>query len=152
MILATHILAGAVVGKHVSNPVLIAAASVALHFAMDHLRHGDYLSQRSTAGSVWKKVLTDLTVGFSMVSLMLLLNPENRLMTYRIFLGIFFSLLPDLSTLACKLFDAKFLKAVSRFHSTIHRFPSESPERKWNFRNSINDILISLIALVFLLS
>ncbi len=47
MILTTHTLTGAVVGKCVNNTWLIMILSVILHFILDTFRHGEYLNRKS---------------------------------------------------------------------------------------------------------
>ena len=74
--------------------------------------------------------------------------------TERIFLGSFFSLLPDLLTLMYWTFKENIaLAKVKTFHAFAHRysrFPKYSPERQWTWRNARNDILISLFTIFIL--
>ncbi len=48
MILATHALTGAVIGKNIDSIPLIILASLAIHYAMDGFRHGEYFDDRAS--------------------------------------------------------------------------------------------------------
>ncbi len=152
MILTTHALAGAVIGKNFGNPLLIILLSTVSHFAMDNLRHGEYLNQSSPLRKTWWKVALDILIGLGIIfSFIYFANPSGE-KSFNIFLGSFFSMFPDLLTFLYWKMGIKFLKPIIDFHSKIHRYPKFSKEREWNFRNSINDIIISLISICLLIA
>lgn len=144
MILTTHALAGAVIGKYVSHPALIIIFSLALHFVMDNLRHGEYIDKRKDTmkNSFWKIGL-DLAIGLTVVLIFILLSPPDPTFAFRVLLGVFFSMFPDLLTLLYWQWKVKPLEKIFYFHSRMHRWPAFSPERRWNPRNALNDIVLS---------
>jgi hypothetical protein len=151
MILTTHILTGAVLGREISNPYAVAGLAVAAHFILDTLPHGDYLNKNSSFKECWK-VIVDLAIGLGVVYAIIFsrditstANLEN------IAIGIFFSLLPDGMTLLYMM-GMKFLKPIKKFHERLHCYPESSPKHKFHLKNNLFDILISLIAIVTLLS
>lgn len=154
MILTTHALTGAVIGKNVNNPWVIIVLSLAIHFVMDSFRHGEYFDDRAaTAKNTWWKISLDLATVFFVIFAFIYFKNLNYLQIKNVFLGTFFSLLPDFMTLLYWTFRWNFLKKIKSFHSWAHRysrFPKYSPERQWKLRNASNDILISLIAIILL--
>ncbi len=153
MILTTHALTGAIIGKNLNNPYLIILLSIVVHYAMDHLRHGEYVEvfskNTSVKNSGWK-VFLDLSIGIVSVVLLLFFNSNNPNI-FNIFLGVLFSTLPDFITALYWKFRWNFLKKYYDFHSWVHRYPRYAPEREWTLRNARNDILISLLAIIIFL-
>lgn len=150
MILATHALVGAAIGEKIQNPWLIVIFSLAMHFVLDMFRHGEYLSQKSTAkGTLWKVAL-DLFAGLILVFLFINFRHPDPIAIRHIFLGIFVSIFPDSLTFLYWQMSVKFLKKPFEFHAWLHKYPPFSPERAWTFRNAANDIIISLIAIIIL--
>lgn len=150
MILTTHILSGAVLGREINNPYAVAGLAIAVHFALDLLPHGDYLDKKSKLREFWKVAL-DLAIGLGTVAAILFFRGETST-TYlqNIAIGIFFSLLPDGTTLLYMM-GMNFLKPIKKFHEKMHRYPDSSPKREFRFKNNIFDILISLVAIITLL-
>jgi hypothetical protein len=65
--------------------------------------------------------------------------------------GAVISMFPDLLTVLYWKMNFKFLGKIYQFHQFVHkRFPDGAPERQWTLRNSRNDILFSLIAILAL--
>jgi hypothetical protein len=155
MILATHALTGAVIGKNLNNPGLIIILSLIVHFLMDALRHGEYFDSRTAniRNTAWKVVL-DLSAAFLAVSMFIYFKNPDIGTICNMFLGMFVSMIPDgLTLLNWKYPDIKILSKIKRVHEWAHyytRFPKFSPERKWTFRNALNDISISAIAAALL--
>ncbi|MFA6193377.1 MAG: hypothetical protein WC726_00740 [Parcubacteria group bacterium] len=151
MILTTHILAGAVLGANIQNPCAVAGLAVAVHFALDLLPHGDYLNKKSSFKEFWKVAL-DLAIGFGAVAAILFFRGETSSANLQnIAIGIFFSLLPDGTTLLYMM-GMKFLKPIKMFHEKMHFYPDFSSKREFRFKNNLFDILISLIAVIILIS
>ncbi|MEI7425323.1 MAG: hypothetical protein WCK16_00160 [Candidatus Moraniibacteriota bacterium] len=154
MILATHALTGAVIGKNIDNPWLIIILALTIHFIMDSFRHGEYFDDRTASiKTTWWKVALDLFFAFSVLLSAFYFQQFNFEKTYHILLGSFFSMFPDLLTVFYWKFHFKFLEKIKTFHSFCHRytrFPKYSPERMWTVRNAINDILISSVAIIML--
>jgi len=150
MILTTHILSGAVLGANVQNPYAVAGLSVAVHFALDLLPHGDYLDKKSSFKEFWK-VAMDLAIGLGAVAAILFFRGPTSNNNLNIAIGIFFSLLPDGTTLLYMM-GMKFLRPIKKFHEKMHFYPDFSPERRFKLKNNLFDILISLISLITLIA
>jgi hypothetical protein len=152
MILTTHILSGAALGANIQNPYLVATSAVALHFALDTLPHGDYLNKKSRLGEFWK-VAVDFAVGFGLVFAIIFSGrTADADITRNVLIGIFFSLLPDLTTFLHNWMKAKFLLPVRNFHESLHWAKNGSPEREFRLKNNLWDIVISFISLFTLIS
>ncbi|MFH0930027.1 MAG: hypothetical protein V1814_02130 [Candidatus Moraniibacteriota bacterium] len=152
MILATHILSGAVIGAEIKNPFYIALISIAVHFLLDLLPHGDYLNKKSGFRDFWKVAL-DLAIGLGTVyALFFLRDAASTANLENIAIGIFFSLLPDGTTFLYWKMGVKFLKPIKKFHEKLHYYPEFSPESEFHLKNNLWDILISLAAVIILLS
>jgi len=151
MILTTHALAGAVIGKNIDSPYLIIILSIIIHYLMDTLRHGEYLDRNSTVKETIWKVFLDIFTGLSIIFAILYFKNIESWKSFLILLGTFFSMFPDFLTFLYWKMNFKFLKKLFDFHAWVHKFPPLSPERNWTLRNSINDIFISIIAIIFLL-
>ena len=151
MILTTHILSGAVLGAEIKNPYAVAGLAVAVHFALDLLPHGDYLDKKSSFKEFWK-VAMDLAIGLGAVATILFFRGPTPKDILTIAIGIFFSLLPDGTTVLYWNIGIKFLRPIYNFHQKLHRAPDFSPERRFKLKNNFFDILISLISLITLIT
>ncbi len=154
MILTTHALVGAAIGKSVENPYFVILLSLMIHFFLDSFRHGEYFDSRvaTIKDTAWK-ILLDLFIPASIILSFILFTHPTLSSTRNILLGAFFSILPDFFTVLFWKFNWKILKKIRKFHEFCHRysrFPKFSPERQWTFRNSLNDILLSVIAIIIL--
>ncbi len=148
MILTTHILSGAALGASVKNPHAVAGLAVILHFLLDTLPHGDYLNKKSRFKEFWK-VAVDLAIGLGAVAAIFFFRDPTPKDIFNICIGIFFSLLPDGTTLLYMM-GMKFLKPLKKFHEKLHYYPDFSPKREFCLKNNLGDIFISLISLTFL--
>jgi hypothetical protein len=151
MILTTHALVGAALGKNISNPWIIAAIALPLHFFLDHFRHGEYLNRQSSVKNNWWKVALDLLIGFSLISAYILLTHPAPSIVRNILLGTFLSMLPDLLTLLHWKMHFTFLKGIFKFHERVHPFPKGDKRYDWNFRNARNDILLAILSILLLI-
>lgn len=150
MLLATHELVGAAIGKNIQSPWIIIFLSLALHYFLDFFRHGEYLNQKSTIQDTLWKVAIDLGLGLLVIIFYILLKHPDPAIVINVFLGAFFSILPDGLTFLYWQMHMKLLKKLFEFHAWTHKYPLFSPERAWTWRNAINDILISAIAIIIL--
>lgn len=150
MLLTTHALAGAAIGKTFNNIGLIIIISIALHFLLDTVRHGEYLNQKSKWNEFWK-VAIDVLIGLSVLGIVIYFSDFSRIEIRNILIGSFFSMLPDLLTLLNWKLRVKLLKGYYDFHTRLHKYPPFSKERCFNFKNAINDIIFSLTAIILLL-
>ncbi|OGI16786.1 MAG: hypothetical protein A2Z52_00195 [Candidatus Moranbacteria bacterium RBG_19FT_COMBO_42_6] len=140
---------GAAIGKSVASPWLIIPISVAVHYALDAIPHGEYLDKNSTIKNTWWKVTLDLLAGLLVVIFYIIIKKVDGSEIKNIEFGVFFSLFPDFLTLLYWKMHLHFLKKAYTFHEWIHRLISQK-DLPWNFRNARNDILISLVASFFL--
>ncbi|KKR21356.1 MAG: hypothetical protein UT50_C0009G0015 [Candidatus Moranbacteria bacterium GW2011_GWA2_39_41] len=151
MLLTTHALTGAILGKNISNLWLLIPLSLVLHFTMDHLRHGEYVESfdsRTAFSNTWWKVGLDISISAIVLLAFLYFNKFDVIQTRNILLGSFFSAFPDLLTVIYWKFKFKLLAPIYHFHSWCHKYPRGVKERNWTLRNSVNDIAISLIAIM----
>ena len=151
MILTTHALVGAALGKNIDNPWLIAVIAIPLHFLMDHFRHGEYLNRNSKLRHTWWKTALDLLGATTITLAIAYFRNFSFATTEAIAIGMFFSMLPDLTTLLYWEFHWPFLQKIHDFHAWCHRYPPFSKERQWNLRNARNDIIFSVIAIIILI-
>ncbi|HLN18664.1 MAG TPA: hypothetical protein VK255_00655 [Patescibacteria group bacterium] len=160
MILPTHALVGAVIGENINSSWLVAILAVVVHFIMDAFRHGEYLyanSKKNTFRNSWWKVILEVSSAVFLIFLLFYFKNPAPEIKKNIFIGALFSVLPDLVTFIYWLnnqFSGRtnyFLEKYYFFHSKIHRYPRNAPERVWNFRNARNDIIISALAIILLL-
>lgn len=156
MILTTHALTGAVIGKNVDNVWLIILSAILFHFIFDSLPHGEYIetiNKKSNIKNTWWKVGLDLSLGLSIIFAFIFWSNFDSIKIRNILIGSFFSMFPDFLTFLYWKFNFKFLEKIYEFNLWIHHIFFRSQDRKWNFRNAINDILvcfISILLLVFL--
>lgn len=150
MILSTHALVGAVIGKNISNPWLIIIVSIAFHFLIDTFRHGEYLDQKSKWTDFWK-VAVDIVIGGLIIVIIAHFSNFSKIEMRNVSIGVFFSMFPDFLTLLNWKLGVKSLRKYYDFHGQLHKYPRFSPERIFNLRNATNDIAISVIAIIFLL-
>jgi len=151
MILITHALVGAALGKQIGSPFIIAPLAIALHFCLDTFRHGEYLNRQSTFKNTTWKVALDLFSGLLIIALYLNFSHASSEAIRNILIGTFFSMLPDLTTVLYWKFNANFLKKIYTFHQWVHPYPKGDKRYDWNLRNNLNDIIFSLIATSILL-
>lgn len=150
MILATHALTGAVIGKNIESPWLVIILSLALHYILDNFRHGEYLNRDSKWKDFWK-VSIDLLAGAVIIYSIVTFQNVPVSARINILIGSFFSVLPDFFTLAYWKLGIKFLRPLYEFHFWVHRYPLFAKEREWNLRNAVNDAIISAIAVILLI-
>lgn len=153
MILATHALVGAAIGKNIDNPWIIIPVSLAVHYVIDSFRHGEYVESfdsKTAAKNTWWRILLDLSAGLFIIGLIIIYNKPSLEKTFDILLGSFSSMFPDLLTLIYWKFKIPLLGKIYKFHSWVHRYPRFSPEREWKLQNARNDILVSLLSIFFL--
>jgi len=154
MVSTTHALVGAVIGKNIDNLWIIIPLSLVSHFALDSIKHGEYVptfKDKHGFRRAWWKCLLDITIGAAIIFSIIKLEKLDPVTIRNMIIGVSFSLFPDLLTLFYREFPCKLLEKIYEFHVWCHRIPRNSPERKWGLEHAKNDILISLAAIVILL-
>lgn len=139
MILATHALVGAAIGKNIGNPLVIIPVSLAAHYTLDTIRHGDYIENASDLKKNSWKVFLDLLIGFSIIFSIIYIKDFNQAEVKNILLGMFFSLLPDLLTFLFWKSSLRILGVPYRFHVWIHEY-FQPEETNFSVKNALNDI------------
>jgi hypothetical protein len=152
MILTTHALVGAAIGKYVHNPIILTMILIPLHYIMDIFRHGEYLNKKSTFRNTAWKVALDLIIGIVIILFAWKFKQTNQTVFISMITGALISMFPDLLTVLHWKLNFKFLGKIYQFHQLVHhRFPDGSKERAWTLRNFVNDFLFSVIAITLLL-
>jgi hypothetical protein len=150
MLLTTHALIGAAIGKNINNPWLIVPISLVSHYVLDMFRHGDYIDKKlNLKGNGWK-VSLDLFSAFLAVFLVIYFKNFSQTEIKKILLGVLFSLIPDSFTFLYWKFKLKILKSLYEFHVWIHEY-FHPDEIEFSLKNSFNDILFSAIAIIIFL-
>lgn len=151
MILTTHALVGAALGKNISNPWMIILIAIPIHYILDTFRHGEYLDRKSTVKNTWWKVALDISIGLTIIWSYILISHPSIETAKNILMGTFSSMFPDLLTVLYWKFNFKFLKVIFNFHAWVHPYPKGDKRYDWTLRNSLNDIIFSLIAIILIL-
>lgn len=154
MILTTHALIGAAIGKNISNPWLIAIIAITFHYILDMFRHGEYVeTMNNKAGfkNTWRKTSLDFGLAFFIPFLIANIQHFSTETIKSMFIGIFFSIIPDFVTLLYWKFRTPFFEKIYKFHAWCHKYPRSAKERQWTLRNSVNDIMFSVIAIIVLI-
>jgi hypothetical protein len=150
MILTTHALTGATLGKYIHNPWLLIPMAIIMHFTLDTFRHGEYLNRKSTVANTWWKVAIDLILGNGIILTYILTQHPPTEVIIPILIGAFFSMFPDLLTILYWKLHFKFLGKIFDFHAWVHPYPKGDPRYDWTLRNAMNDIIFSSIAIILL--
>lgn len=151
MILTTHALVGAVIGKYSNNLAIIAGISVVLHYAMDILRHGDYYEEKRTFSQGFLKEFLDLFTASFLIAIIIYFTKSTTKEIYYMLWGIGWSLLPDFLTVLYDKLNFKFLAPVYNLNRWVHDFLYTDLERTWTLKNLTNDFIISGVAIIILL-
>lgn len=149
MILTTHALIGAAIGKNIESAWLVIILAFASHFLLDSFRHGEYTSSLKTKRD-WTKVFIDIAIGMSIVLFSLYWTEANEKVIFNTLLGSFFAALPDLFIVLYQKLNFRLVKIFVDLGSWVHPYPPGSPETLWTLRNAVYGILFSLIAIFFL--
>jgi len=147
MILTTHALTGAALGKYIHSPWLLIPMAIIMHYTLDTFRHGEYLDRKSTVANTWWKVAIDILFGCSIVIFYIAIAMPPLEIAQNILLGMFFSMFPDLLTVLYWKLHFNFLKKIFNFHAWIHPYPKGDSRYDWTLRNAANDIIFSTIAI-----
>lgn len=162
MILAPHILIGAVIGAKVKNIGWIIVLGLISHVALDKIPHWGYGNKEikrfkesksyKTLFTFFLKLLIDGLAGLIIVMLIIWYRKTMRLEhLIFIFFGIFFSLLPDVILGIAKLSyqKFKFSKSYVDFHDKFLHNPKHI--RKPTLIGLGTQILVGSIAILIML-
>ena len=159
MILAPHILAGAVIGAETHNFGLIIILGLLSHLILDHIPHWDYSTpgiKHFRESKNFKNLLNDLSknsldgaIGISIVIFLTL--KTGRLNDWPFILtGIFFAVLPDVLLFTTKVFCPEKISQpyINFHHKFFHGIKNNNKEKegKITFLGIITEVLIIIIA------
>jgi len=157
MLLAPHIIIGALIGTKTKKPLLIIILGLLSHFILDKIPHWDYsiynIRHFSTIQNYnllfddISKILIDIFIGLLIV--VLVLHKKNMLNKNHIpyiVLGIFVSLLPDILWSLNVLIKNNMLNKFTNFHNNLHYTPQK--EGEITFLGLATQIAVILIAIV----
>src|SRR6266702_4276338 len=132
MILTTHALVGAAVGRYVQNPLLQILILIPLHYMLEIFRHGEYLDKKSTFKNTAWKVALDLFLGGAIILFAIYSKKTSSAVSISMITGALISMFPDLLTVLYWKLNFKFLKKIYQLHQFVHsRFTDGSPQRAW---------------------
>jgi hypothetical protein len=162
MIITPHLILGAAIGAKIKHLGWIIILGIISHLILDRIPHWDYGSramrkfrQKKSYKALlvfFLKLIVDGLIGLTIV---LLVVWQKNMMKLEyllfIFIGIFFSLLPDLLLGVASLFfyNKKFAKIYIDFHHEILHNPNHI--KKLTLLGLGAEILVSLIAILILL-
>lgn len=151
MILTTHALVGAAIGKSIANPWTIIATSILGHFILDTFKHGEYADLKTNTSDFIKRVSLDFAVFFFVIILYFYIKEPSILETKNALIGIGASVLPDCLNVLYKKFNIKtsLLSKFSNFHKWIHLLRHKE-QKNFNIKNNYNDVIFSTLAIIIL--
>ncbi len=124
MYLTVHGTLGLVLAQNIENPYLVFGASLASHFALDLVPHGDELPAHFIRPQVLRRLWGAALIDGATLSCFLLLyvTITPNLHFTRVLAGVSGAVLPDVLEGIYLLTQTRWLKAFSRFHGTLHNF------------------------------
>ena len=145
MILAPHIIVGAIIGAKIKKPFLVIILAFLSHFVLDAIPHWDY-------SITLLNVIIDVPIGLLIVFLAVRSkNMFNKNYLPYIALGIFASLLPDALWWISSLTNSRILDIYTQsIHHKIHYLPQK--EGVLTFLGLSTQIVIVVISLLALFS
>lgn len=97
MILTTHALVGAALGKNIDNLWILIPVSIIVHFILDTFRHGEYIEtsdKKMTFRNTWWKVCLDISATLIFLALFLIFGKLSPTQSRNVLIGSFFQLFP----------------------------------------------------------
>lgn len=162
MIITPHLILGAAIGAKIKYLGWIIVLGLVSHLILDKIPHWDYGSRAirkfhrkkscKTLFIFFLKLIVDGLIGLTIV-LLIVWQKDMMKLEYLlfIFIGIFFSLLPDFLLGVASLFfyNKKFAKIYIDFHHKILHNPNHI--KKLTLFGLGTEILVGLIAILILL-
>jgi hypothetical protein len=159
MILAPHMIVGAVIGAKVHNFWLVAILSTISHFILDKMPHFDYLTNQEITnfrkGKKFKiilKTLIDVIVGLILLFVLVCNRQLTSAQLILVIVGVFFSVLPDFIWGLSMIFDSKILNKYRNFKARINYQVKTEKEGKITFLGTFTQILVIIVALLVFFS
>jgi hypothetical protein len=158
MIFSPHIVVGAVIGAKTHNLGLIIILGLASHFILDRIPHweydisknmDDFRTGRKIKGlsGLFLKIFLDAFIGLLIVLIPVI---QRNLLDLKflmfIFLGILFSVLPDILWGLSGFIKNKFFDTCAKIHSAFHF--QKQKEGKITFLGLFTQIVVIIFALL----
>ncbi|MDD5731335.1 MAG: hypothetical protein PHU42_00335 [Patescibacteria group bacterium] len=137
MVISSHFLAGAAIGKATGNPILAVVFGFALHFIMDLVPHWNYGYKHLKKIKTLILVLLDPFLAFALFVTIGILRGYNSATWIAAFLGGAACALPDLIELIIRILKIKPLSFFLKFHRNVHWF-DEKPKDIWETAEDMN--------------
>lgn len=119
MLITPHVVLGAAIGSKIDNPYLIAPIALGSHFLLDKIPHWqETLYPYEPTKLTYIRILLDIILSIGILYFLAKIIPFQA----NIYIGIFFSLLPDMDALAMKyrnLLKINFIKIYYNWHVKI---------------------------------
>lgn len=149
MILTPHLIAGAAIASQTNNLFLIAIINFFSHHLLDALPHWDYkISFKKRIGISLIKITADITIGVILILTAFFMSAEiNFSYLFKLFLGAFFSILPDGFQFLAFMFPNKPFKLYLKFH----RFFSFNLKKKFFVIGLTTQIIITITAFMIII-
>ena len=117
MLSTPHILIGAAIGSQIPYAWQVVPAAAASHFVLDSIPHVQgYIEVEDLKKKEMVFLLTDLAVGFGILTILSLGSPVGGLM----WVGGLAAILPDFHHIFQTLFGPQSLKKYDRWHMKFH--------------------------------
>jgi len=130
MVISSHFLAGAAIGKVTGNPILAIVVGFLFHFVMDLVPHWNYGYKHLKKFKTLILVLLDPLLALALFVAIGLARGYSFSTWLITFLGGVGCVLPDLIEFIIRIFNLQSLTFFLKFHRTVHWF-EKHPENIW---------------------
>lgn len=148
MILTPHLIAGAAIASQTNNLFLTIFISFFSHHLLDAIPHWDYkISFKKRMGLSTLKITADMAIGVILILTAFFLSVEiNFSSLFKLFLGAFFSILPDGFQFLAFMFPYKPLKLYLKFH----RFFGSEYKKSFSLIGLSTQIIITILGVLII--
>lgn len=149
MILTPHLITGAAIASQTNNIFLIVFISFFSHHLLDALPHWDYkISFKRKRGISALKITADIIIGIILIlTAFFLFAKINFFFLFKLFLGAFFSILPDGFQFLAFIFPNKPFKSYLKFH----RFFGSKYKKSFSIIGLATQIIITITAFLIII-
>jgi hypothetical protein len=137
MVISTHFLAGAAIGRATGNPILAVVFGFIFHFVMDLVPHWNYGYKHLKKVKSLILVLLDPFLAFAVFAGIGLAHGYDASTWLAAFLGGVACVLPDLIEFIIRIFNINSLVPFLYFHRAMHWF-DKHPKNIWETAEDIN--------------
>jgi hypothetical protein len=137
MVISSHFLAGAAIGRATGNPILAVLFGLLLHLVMDLVPHWNYSYSHLRKVKTLLLVLLDPFLAFAIFAIIGSARGFDGSMWLNTILGGAACVLPDLAEFIIRSFKIKSLIPFIALHRKIHWFDKQ-PKNIWESAESLN--------------